>query len=1178
MKKQLLALTAAALAAFGGQAQCVNSIPFMEDFTETPTCWNNAAALGGPWVFSGNMDYDMSSTTDHTFGALNNDYAWIDFSSTDDSVVLESPILEVGSAANVALSFWSKSYYSTGITPFNFLYVEAFDGSTWNQVSVHQGDTGPNWVENILDLTSHIFSNAGVNSVQIRFRAESGGASDDYKNDLAIDDVKIYDPLNYCVDFPVALTVTDITPSEITLNWAMYSGAAGNNFVLEYGPTGFTPGTFPNVINTANNSQVVSGLTTGNSYDFYVYHICASGDTSFFEGPTTETPICLPVTNLDVVSITTSDVDLTWTSGANEFIVEYGISGFTPGTGASATITSATTQNISGLTSNNFYDAYIRVICGPGDTSTYVGPVVFNTYGLGAYMEWDNSCSPLGFVDISQTGTNLNLGYGDETDVVSPFDIVFQNTQATDITVGINGGIRIGASGSNIPGYYYYNSAGNGFAYIWGDYLDEETGDVFMEVVGTAPNRTLILHWHEICNSYGTATSPTANFQIQIFEATQEIYYVYDDVVFGGSNSGDDYGKNADIGISGPNQDYSISTNSDTYLKENSCVRFYYSDCPKVNNLQVLTYNHDEIGLAWAPGLANESNWTIEWGPAGFTPGSGLGTMTTTVNTVTITGLDDLTDYDIYVYADCVPASSISSDGVMSTTQTAPACANPFGISPTGAPDSLYLNWSWQPNVAGALPADFNVTYVPTGQNVYGSLATEVNVGSADFYDSIFDPNLIASGIYDVYVQTVCSNGDTSLYTGPINFLAFLDNDSSCYAQELEVNDTPYILYNTGAQNDPGIQAIQPPADGFNSTQGWYQSSINRSTWYTFVAPASGDLIISGTDVNYYSKMAVYETSNCGDYSQYSLIGANDNGVLYGSTSAAEWVVCGLTPGQSYYLLHSAQNISTSAGTYSIRLTEIELNAGSSSGIVNACIGDTVNLFDGIAGYEVENGSWNDLAHTSQLISDSSFATTVLATQTYNFEYRVQLGCAFDSVIAQVEIFPLSSAGQSGSINVCINEPINLTDGLSGNADLGGVWYDPMDNVVTTSFPMSGTVPGQFNYDYIAGNGVCPDDTALVVVIIDASCDWLGLDEEKIEGISVFPNPTTDILNIQSTGNHDALKAQVVDMNGRVVASSIETLTAGGIITLPVNQLEAGVYILKLYNNTVENSFRIVIK
>ena len=1175
MKKQLLTLSAAIFAALGVQAQCVYNLPWTEDFTNntTPACWNNTSSSGGPWVFSGTPGYDMSGTQDHTNGIANADFAWIDFSGTDNGVVLETPEFDVGTASTVMMSFWSKSYYQGALTPYNFLYVEAYDGTSWNQVTVLQGDTGPTWVENILDLSTHIYNNGGVNTVQLRFRAESGGASGDFNNDLAIDDFLIYDPANFCAENPVNLVSTGATGTSVTLDWDLNTGGAGNTYIIEYGSVGFTPGTFTNVQNEPASTGTVTGLTAGSTYDFYVYHECTNGDTSFVEGPVSVTAQCSPVLDFYVNSATNTDAQVEWISSGTDFIVEYGTIGFTPGSGTSNPVVSgATNDDITGLTANSFYDAYVRVICGPGDTSLHFGPVTFNTYGVGQFIDWDVACPTIGFVDISSTGTDLLLTDDSEASFTSPFPILYQGSLMQDILVGNNGGIILGATAGNIGYGGNFNTLADGYMFPWGDDLDSETGNVYWEAVGTAPNRTLIIHWHNICNFSGSAGAPTVDFQLQIEEATQEIYYVYNDVVFGGTYANDDFGDNADIGLSGP-QDITVSSNDPNFLMNNSCAHFFYTDCPNVENLTITTYDYDQIGLTWNPGLAAETDWIIEYGPAGFTQGTGT-TISTTNTYDTIPGLTQLTEYDIYVYANCDPAAPLTSSGMFLEHQTAPLCANPFGIGANAAPDSIFASWNWQTNGSGLLPTSFNIAYVPSGQDLWSN-GTVYNTGSAIFADSIIDGNLVASGIYDIYVQTECNTGDTSIYVGPVNFLAFLDNDSSCFAQELQVNNQPYLLYNNGAQLDPGVQSIAPPADGFNVTTGWGNSTIYRSTWYTFTAPASGDLVITGTDVNYATKMAVYTTSNCGDYSQFNLVSANDNGVLFGSTAAAEWTVCGLTPGDTYYLLHSSQN--NAQGTYTIRLQELDFEAGTFDGIVDACLGDTANVFNSISGYDVQYGNWNDLANTSQLLSDSLFATSVLASQVYDFEYRVQLGCSYDSIIGQVQIYPPSSAGQDGSVNVCLNEPINLTFGLSGNVDLGGTWYDPQDNAITSNLPSAGTTPGQFNYDYVAGNGVCPDDTALVVVVVNPTCDYLGLDDDKIESLTVYPNPATDVLNIVSGGEHEALTITMMDVNGKIVYASSEQLISGSSQTVDVSGLAKGVYMLKLTNQNVQNTFRVVV-
>lgn len=168
--------------------------PFMESFTGTdiPLCWNQDAATGGPWQFTWTSDPDFGSTNafpDHTAGVSGANYTWVDMSSTDDSVVLELPVIDVSALTNPELSFWVVSTTSnTAIAPdFNKLYAEAFNGTSWVAIDSVQGDFGLQWVEFTVDLTPYVSSSL----VTLRFRQESGGASADYDNDMLLDDIEV---------------------------------------------------------------------------------------------------------------------------------------------------------------------------------------------------------------------------------------------------------------------------------------------------------------------------------------------------------------------------------------------------------------------------------------------------------------------------------------------------------------------------------------------------------------------------------------------------------------------------------------------------------------------------------------------------------------------------------------------------------------------------------------------------------------------------------------------------------------------------------------------------------------------------------------------------------------------------------------------------------------------------
>lgn len=443
--------------------------------------------------------------------------------------------------------------------------------------------------------------------------------------------------------------------------------------------------------------------------------------------------------------------------------------------------------------------------------------------------------------------------------------------------------------------------------------------------------------------------------------------------------------------------------------------------------------------------------------------------------------------------------------------------------------------------------------------------------------DTIIDPSIMLGAVYDVYVQANCSTGDTSLLFGPITTVSPLYNDSICYAQNLAVNDQVNVFTNLAATQGPIDAYIIPPVNGYTSSFGWGNNATNRSTWFTFVAPASGNVKISGYDYGYLGKTAVYEMLNCDDTSTYTLLGANDNDVLSeGAGSATNWVMCGLTPGNTYYLGHFAQASYTAGGLYSIRLTEVDYSAGSLNGAVEICKGDTLDLYTTLASYDDVNSTWQDLINTNQLYTNE-FASTLLSGGVYPFVHHIEYGCYEDTLLVNVEVFEQAEAGTNGSITACMNNPLILTDALSGDINIDGTWYDYQDNAIN-GLAYAPNIPGQFNYDYVVGNGVCPNDTATVLVVVDPTCNYLGTEEFEANAFKVYPNPASTSLTVLSNGNYDEMTIEIVDLGGRVVFSDATQMSAGITRTIDVSTLTKGLYMINVYNATQSTSFKIVIE
>jgi hypothetical protein len=881
------------------------------------------------------------------------------------------------------------------------------------------------------------------------------------------------------------------------------------------------------------------------------------GETEDYTVTIAPAPTCPQPTNITLVDANNTTALLQWSNGGSEtqWQIEYGVQGFTQGTGTTV-IVNSNPGAINGLTPNTFYQAYVRAICSPGDSSFWTGLVSFNTYNQGTFIDWDNSCPTTGFIDISSTGSILTLNDNDEAPLIFQFPVFFQATPYANATIGNNGALVFGTTTAQIDlNNTSTTIAATGLFPFWDDLASTGAG-IWTQTIGVAPNRKQIVMWEK--DRVGAAGN-TIKFELIIEEFSQEIYFLYDDVLTG--SLAYDNGASATIGLAGNNQDIEISLNSPTYLSANSCVHFVYTDCPKPTNLVATSILSDGASFSWSTGLGNETAWTVIYGPQGFDPATSGTTLPATTQTITLSGLTQLTQYDIYVYANC--GVGLASVGLYGTFFTPPYCANPTSMINTTAPDAILATWAWTASSANYPATAFNVQYGPTGFDLYtGTTATFDN----DLTDIVSNPNLMAGGVYQLYVQAVCGN-DTSVYVGPFSVIMPLTNDSICGAELIPVNGTAYTFNNLGATVTPSETALAPPATGANTTTGWFNSNLNLTTWFKFVAPNSGNVRINCTGIAFNGQIAVYNSLNCSTAQLSDLIGANDN-EIGGTSLAPNFTLCGLTPNQTYYMLHDA--FSFTGGNYSLSISEIDLNAGVTGNQMNICFGDTANLFNGISNYDA-GGIWTQQIPTLGL-QDSLFITTGLASIVFNFTYTLLDGCATDNVSASVKVFSPSSAGNDGVLTVCKKEPFLLLAALSGNVDVGGTWYDPQNQPLASNLDTAGNFPGQFNYDYIVGNGICPDDTANVLIVVDPTCTYVGVDEQLFSEIEIYPNPTSGLFQISNPGNV-TLEIEITDIQSKsILNTTLDSTTK----SINLESCTPGVYFVKLYNASSQMIYRII--
>ena len=159
----------------------------------------------------------------------------------------------------------------------------------------------------------------------------------------------------------------------------------------------------------------------------------------------------------------------------------------------------------------------------------------------------------------------------------------------------------------------------------------------------------------------------------------------------------------------------------------------------------------------------------------------------------------------------------------------------------------------------------------------------------------------------------------------------------------------------------------------------------------------------------------------------------------------------------------------------------------------------------------------------------------------------------------------------NGYIDLWFNSVISLNPG----AYYAAVTMFSNDNANTIRILDDQTVaqPAIASAIYVANDGSYTDGTAFGIRMLTGS-DWgVGIAENTLTGVSVYPNPSEGVITV-TNDNNTANAIEVHDMLGKVVyTSSVSTST-----TIDLSGNGTGVYIVKVSNETGSLVERVVIR
>lgn len=899
---------------------------------------------------------------------------------------------------------------------------------------------------------------------------------------------------------------------------------------------------------------------------------------------------CLPVSLINASNQTTSSIDLSWdTDGTEtEWNIEYGPVGFTPGTGLTATDDDGILGiTIQGLNSATSYDFYVQANCGTS-TSPWAGPFTTSTAG---------TCGIYTLTLIDDYGDGWN---------------------GAELEVYING-----------TSYNTY-TVPNGF----------------YDAIFTIP-----MNASDIISTVFVSGN-----------LDDECTYFIDDesnnTVFDGGYS-----------ANGPTNLGNISIPTGIQACPN---------CPTPTDFEVVNSTQNEIELMWTAG-GTETSWIIEYGPVGFTIGSGtIVNDTDGIPGTTITGLQNGSYYQFYIQANCGTENSllinepivgvtngtcdsyilnlydsygdgwndaaleIYINGVLQTTYTLEDGDSIQYVIPTNINDivsTVFVSGNYDDECYYTIQNQLNDTVYQATQTDFGpidlgdfsipsgiqacptceapenlsvsdvdatvatlnwsagtSTAWNVQWGEAGFTfgtgtivnttDTILALSMLDENtLYSFYVQTDCGT-ESSMWVGPFTFSTYctpiLATDFCEDFEASSMTEACWSVNNQNADNEAwDLSYTNNPNSGSESAVLYtdYNNGLDNDWLITPRLTLTGNEALkffyrvqSSSEPNTFEVLLSTTGNMPGDF-QHVLMSPNSyDNVTYNDTI----ISLGSYTGNIFIAFHVPNSTDDGWRLYIDDVcieTCTPITPGIDGDSTFCAISGPLDL--GTVASVSPNGTWN--YDDNSLISGSNIDMSSLSAGTYEVLYIVSSLCTSDTTVATIDLSGASNAGGDGDLSVCKNEPVDLFTGIVGTYDAGGSWYNPSNALLPSSTVTSANFPGQYNYQYITGNGVCPDDTSKIVVTVLSTCDWLSIDEQALEQVSIYPNPSSGFVYIDSKFENGNMNLVVTDVNGRTITIENNTISSDNNV-VNLSSVDKGVYFFKLISESAEKVFRIVIQ
>ncbi len=638
------------------------------------------------------------------------------------------------------------------------------------------------------------------------------------------------DPYNFntlSCPSPSSLLATHITQTSAELSWV--SGRA-SNWNIEWGMTGFTLGSGTFVYNVSN-PYILTPLTVGTTYDFYVRDSCGGGNVSTWAGPQNfRTLSCPSPSSLLATQITQTSAELSWLrGGAFNWNIEYGLSGFTLGSGTFVYNVS-NPYTLNRLTAGTTYDFYVRDSCGGGNVSTWAGPQNFRTLSC-------PSPSSLLATQITQTSAELswlrggafnwNIEYGLSGFTLGSGTFVYNVSNPYTLN-------RLTAG--TTYDFYVRDSCGGGNVSTWAGPYN------FNTLSCPSPLSLLATHITQTSAELSWVSGRASNWNIEwgmtgfTLGSGTFVYNVSNPYILTPLTVGTTY----DFYVRDSCGSSNVSTWAGPY-------NFNTISCPTSFFLRISHITQTSAELSWIRGEA--SNWDLEYGLSGFILGSGTFVYNVS-NPYTLTALTSGTTYDFYVRDSCGVGhvNSWTGLGTFTTLSAILPCPSPSSLLATHiTQNTAELSW-----ISGRA-SNWNIEYGFSG----------FTLGSGTFVYNVSNPyiltRLTVGTTYDFYVRDSCGVGHVSSWAGPDTFTTL--------SATLPCPSPSSLLATHITQNTAELSWIRGGASNWNIEYGPINFPLGSGI---FLYNVSSPRTLRGLKPNTFYDVYVQDSCNVGNVSNWT--------------------------------------------------------------------------------------------------------------------------------------------------------------------------------------------------------------------------------------------------------------------------------------------------------------------